>query len=224
MSDIVERLNEHAEQAHESGSLGWRDTMNEAADTITALRADIAFQTEARSADGRDHMAKITGMAEKNTRLTAEVERLTARLETSERVDKLFDETMASLTAEAERLRAALIDNAASLEAAISLLERGGKKAAPSDKMFEMMLNDYRKSTNNARAALTSAPAPSPWRPIETAPTDGTVVRVFAAERQGLPAFQCTAAYHEDAGWCVDELREVTHWMPLHPAPQKEVE
>jgi hypothetical protein len=64
--------------------------------------------------------------------------------------------------------------------------------------------------------------APPPWRPIETAPTDGTVVLVFAEERQGLPAFQCTAAYHEDAGWCVDELREVTHWMPLHPPPPKE--
>ena len=74
-----------------------------------------------------------------------------------------------------------------------------------------------------ARAALSaSQPAPSPWRLIETAPTDGTVVLVFAAERDGLAAFQCTAAYHEDAGWCVDELREVTHWMPLPPAPQKE--
>jgi hypothetical protein len=40
MDDIVERLVEHADQAHESGSLGWRDTMNEAADTITALRSE----------------------------------------------------------------------------------------------------------------------------------------------------------------------------------------
>lgn len=60
------------------------------------------------------------------------------------------------------------------------------------------------------------------WQPIEAAPTDGTVVLVFAAERDGLAAFQCTAAYHEDAGWCVDELREVTHWMPLPPPPQKD--
>ena len=76
---------------------------------------------------------------------------------------------------------------------------------------------------DEARAVLSaSQPAPSPWRLIETAPTDGTVVLVFAAERDGLAAFQCTAAYHEDAGWCVDELREVTHWMPLPPAPQKE--
>lgn len=47
MADIVERLVEHADQAHESGSLGWRDTMNEAADEITRLRALNAELVEA---------------------------------------------------------------------------------------------------------------------------------------------------------------------------------
>jgi len=23
------------------------------------------------------------------------------------------------------------------------------------------------------------------------------------------------ASYHPDAGWCVDELRQATHWMPV---------
>ena len=44
-----------------------------------------------------------------------------------------------------------------SLAAAISLLERGGKaakKAAPSNTMFDMMLDDYRKSLDAARKAL----------------------------------------------------------------------
>ena len=41
----------------------------------------------------------------------------------------------------------------ASLAAAISLLERGGKKAAPSDTMFEQMLTDYRNALERARAA-----------------------------------------------------------------------
>lgn len=40
---------------------------------------------------------------------------------------------------------------AASLAAAISLLERGGKKAAASDKMFDVMLDDYRQSLNDFR-------------------------------------------------------------------------
>ena len=52
------------------------------------------------------------------------------------------------------QLEAALIDAVASLAAAISLLERGGKKAAASDKMFAIMLDDYRKSLDSACAAL----------------------------------------------------------------------
>lgn len=53
------------------------------------------------------------------------------------------------------------------------------------------------------------------WQPIETAPTDGTMVWVYAAEHDGLPAFQCPCAYHHGGGWCVDELRYVTHWVPI---------
>jgi hypothetical protein len=53
-----------------------------------------------------------------------------------------------------EQLEDALIDAGASLAAAISLLERGGKKAAASDKMFAVMLSDYQKSMDRARAAL----------------------------------------------------------------------
>lgn len=63
------------------------------------------------------------------------------------------------------------------------------------------------------------------WKPIETAPKDGTVVWVYVAARsegvqEELPAFQTCCAYHPDAGWCADELREVTHWMPLLPEPK----
>ena len=43
---------------------------------------------------------------------------------------------------------------AASLIAAISLLERGGKKAAPSDKMFNQMLVDYKASLARFRNTL----------------------------------------------------------------------
>ena len=49
-----------------------------------------------------------------------------------------------------------LVDVAASLAAAISLLERGGRKASPSDKMFKLMLSDYRGSLSRARQALSS--------------------------------------------------------------------
>ena len=105
--------------------------------------------------------------------------------------------TITALTAEVKRLRAD-----------IAYADKHAEKV-------ESLLWGTARENERLRAA------PPPWRPIETAPTDGTVVLVFAEERQGLPAFQCTAAYHEDAGWCVDELREVTHWMPLPPPPQK---
>jgi hypothetical protein len=58
------------------------------------------------------------------------------------------------LHAQRDRYRESLIHTAASLAAAISLLERGSKKAAPSDKMFDMMLDDYRKALASARTTL----------------------------------------------------------------------
>jgi hypothetical protein len=58
------------------------------------------------------------------------------------------------LRAEIEKLREAALDALASLVAAHSLLKRGGKKAAPSDKMFEQMLCDYDATITRARAVL----------------------------------------------------------------------
>lgn len=58
------------------------------------------------------------------------------------------------------------------------------------------------------------------WQPIATAPIDGTVVLVYAAEYEGLPAFTCLCCYTDWGGWCVDELRQVTHWQQ---APEDQV-
>ena len=61
--------------------------------------------------------------------------------------------------ARAEGLEKVAINLAARLAAAISLLEKGGKaakKAAPSDTMFDIMLQDYRNSLSRARDALTA--------------------------------------------------------------------
>ena len=77
--------------------------------------------------------------------------------------DRLLDDIIAALTLPpaAPTDNTALVDVLASLAAAISLLERGGKKAAPSDKMFEQMLIDYRASLERGRtAALASREAP----------------------------------------------------------------
>jgi hypothetical protein len=63
--------------------------------------------------------------------------------------------------AEIERLRArvaelesALTRTSANLMAAISLLKAGGRDAAPSDKMFRKMLNDYEKAVQDGREKL----------------------------------------------------------------------
>jgi len=53
-----------------------------------------------------------------------------------------------------DRLEQALLNTAASLAAAISHLERTDKKTAASDKMFDQMLTDYRKSLEEARGIL----------------------------------------------------------------------
>jgi hypothetical protein len=47
--------------------------------------------------------------------------------------------------------REVLMDTLASLVAAVSLLEGGGKKAAASDKMFDQMVIDYNKTIEKAR-------------------------------------------------------------------------
>lgn len=57
------------------------------------------------------------------------------------------------------------------------------------------------------------------WRHISTAPTDGTLILVWAPAAHGLPAMYSLCAWHPDAGFCIDELREPTHWQPLPEAP-----
>jgi hypothetical protein len=59
------------------------------------------------------------------------------------------------------------------------------------------------------------------WRPIAEAKQDGTPVMVYVAEKDGLPAFKCITAYHPDAGWCVDELREATHFTRCRRTPAR---
>lgn len=57
------------------------------------------------------------------------------------------------------------------------------------------------------------------WQTIETAPTDGSLVLVWAAPYEGLPCFVTPARYQPNVGWCVDELRGATHWRPLPAGP-----
>ncbi len=84
-------------------------------------------------------------------------------------------------------------------------------------------LRDHMRATLEAALASPVQPGGETgdgWRTIDTARTDGTEYWVYVAPRDGLPGFQTRCAYHKDAGWCADELREVTHWWSeLPPAP-----
>lgn len=83
-----------------------------------------------------------------------------------------------------------------------------------------------------AFAALTAAgyAVVRRWQPIETAPRD-RLVEVYAPspdparwtpEVHNLPPIVCLARWHPDGGFCVCEIREVTHWRE-HIPPAGEV-
>lgn len=68
------------------------------------------------------------------------------------------------------------------------------------------------------KAALSGSKGDG-WQPIETAPRDGTLILVFAPGTSRLGDLICPCAWHPDAGFCVCELREPTHWMRLPDPP-----
>lgn len=55
-------------------------------------------------------------------------------------------------------LRSMLVKTSVHLMAAISLLEHRGKMGAPSDAMFDMMLQDYKETVKRARSFLAARP------------------------------------------------------------------
>ena len=52
------------------------------------------------------------------------------------------------------------------------------------------------------------------WQPITKAPRDREI-EVLCPPREGLPELVSKCKWHPDAGFCVDELREPTHWREL---------
>ena len=56
------------------------------------------------------------------------------------------------------------------------------------------------------------------WNNIESAPKDREIL-VFAPSYDGLRSLRQISKYHPDAGYCIDELRNPTHWQELPPDP-----
>lgn len=63
------------------------------------------------------------------------------------------------------------------------------------------------------------------WSPIDDSTPRDRLIIVFAPGDHPdfydtLPDIVCVCQWHDDAGFCVDELRHPTHWMPYErPEP-----
>jgi hypothetical protein len=80
-----------------------------------------------------------------------------------------------------------LVGIVASLAAAISLLERSPKTAAPSNTMFDIMLNDYREALAKGRQTLLElhpgVPEPKPKKPLAEEIYDGELAQSLLTEQ-----------------------------------------
>lgn len=141
--------------------VGTGEMANALIDALAAERDDL-LASVARPHDKADDALrrcdeKARGLADVAAARNALAAKYAVVNECHENALRLVRETLAerdAARAEAARLREAGLDALASLVAAHSLLKAGGKKAAPSDKMFAQMLRDYKASINRARAAL----------------------------------------------------------------------
>lgn len=76
----------------------------------------------------------------------------------------------------------------------------------------------YDNQQDLLNAILVECQELNQWQLIETAPKDREIL-VYAPSYQGLRSLISVCEWHESAGFCIDELRQPTHWMelPEHP-------
>lgn len=120
----------------------------------------------------------------------------------------------------------ALVTVTAALLAAISLLENSPKSGAASNKMFDIMLSDYRKALEIGRKQLNVPKRESGggWQPIETAPKDGSFI-MLGTYKNGICLGLSNASYASGVRKWFDGseyLHNPTHWMPLPESPKIE--
>lgn len=66
--------------------------------------------------------------------------------------------------------------------------------------------------TQELLSAIYRAMFAAAWRPMSSAPQDRQII-VYCPPAHGLPELMCVCDWHPDAGFCVDDLREPTHWL-----------
>lgn len=127
---------------------------DEIAGLVERLQSGLAITTQPLMNEAADVLTTLSARVET---LEAELGNEKAHYETAQANWDLCLDRIETLETHNSDAYIIVIDLAASLAAAISLLEKGGKaakKAAPSDKMFDQMLRDYRESLDRARQAL----------------------------------------------------------------------
>jgi hypothetical protein len=130
LTDIIAHL-------RQDRPLSWEDRL-EAADEITRLREENARLREL-GASAREESARLRN---------DNFEWLQQLSATNHQLEKEQEDI--------QKLRRMLIHVLAGFVASVDLLERGGKKAAPSNKMFAQMLIDYKNSIERGRAAAAA--------------------------------------------------------------------
>ena len=105
-------------------------------------------------------------------------------------------------------------------------------KMTPREPTPEMVEAGMRSDENHRpdyaaiwRAMWDAAPVVDGWQTIASAPRDQPIwiyAPPFTDGCEKLPSIQCVCHWHPDAGFCVDELRSITHWRALPPPPDAE--
>lgn len=91
-----------------------------------------------------------------------------------------------------------------------------------SEERLETLLNNTSYITANdlLRVLINECKELNQWQPIESAPKDREIL-VYAPAYQDLRFLISVCKWNESAGFCIDELRQPTHWMEL-PKPPRE--
>lgn len=109
----------------------------------------------------------------------------------------------------------------------------GGDQLAEAFMHFQMMFSHrgggiptqfvFGERTRDAAQVLIAAARGSGWRPIDTAPKDGSQFIAYSQDLAGcgLPPLISLCAWHDEAGFCTDEIREPTDWHQLPPPPKE---
>jgi uncharacterized coiled-coil protein SlyX len=132
--------------------------LSDLAEVLTPWGQQIALDARNRIEELEAKLDLSEGALDVASRSWGECQRMLeqteAKLRTAEEIGRAFEEDAGQTREKLAKAVEAAVDTAASLAAAISLLEKGGKKAAASDKMFNQMLIDYRASLQRARTTL----------------------------------------------------------------------